>query len=99
VPSFEGSPGELASRYAAEVLQPRFEDLSIGEPATGALASGVPAIRFGYVGVADGVPIEGAAIVAVGATSGAVFDASAPKGDLAWAASDLDTMIHAAEVG
>ena len=35
----------------------------------------------------------------VGATTGAVFDAYAPKGDLAWAAADLGSTIRGAEVG
>src|SRR4029453_14536941 len=65
----------------------------------GALALGLPALRFGHNGIADGVSIEGVATVAVVTTTGAVFDAFAPNGDLAWAASDLDTMIDGAEVG
>ena len=56
-------------------------------------------IRFGYIGISDGVAIEGVATVATGPTAGAVFDAWAPKGDLAWAASQVDTMIDGAEVG
>ena len=54
--------------------------------------------RFGYVGVSDGVLIEGVATFAAGTTAGAVFDADAPKGDLAWAAPDLGSAIHGAEV-
>jgi hypothetical protein len=93
------SVDELATRYVEGVLRPRFEDLAIGHPERGSLGSGVPALRFGYIGLARGVPIEGVATVAVGATTGAVFDAVAPKGDLAWAAADLDAMIRGAEVG
>ena len=96
---WSGSPEDLARTYLDRVLGPRFEDLEIGQASTGTLATGAPAIRFGYVGVADGVPIEGAATVATGKTTGAIFDASAPKGDLAWVASDVDTMIQDAEVG
>jgi hypothetical protein len=94
-----GSADELAARYVQEVLRTRFEGLTLGQQDTGTLASGLPALRFGYIGVADGVSIEGVATVAVETTTGAVFDAFAPKGDLAWAASDLDTMIDGAEVG
>jgi hypothetical protein len=94
-----GSADELAARYVHEVLRPRFDGLTLGHQAAGTLASGLPALRFGYIGVADGVSIEGVATVAVVTTTGAVFDAFAPKGDLAWAASDVDTMIDGAEVG
>jgi hypothetical protein len=94
-----GSADELAARYVHEVLRPRFEGLTLGQQDAGTLASGLPALRFGYIGIANGVSIEGVATVAVVATTGAVFDAFAPKGDLAWAASDLDTMIDGAEVG
>jgi hypothetical protein len=93
------SADELAARYVQEVLRPRFEGLTLGQQDAGTLASGLPALRFGYIGIADGVSIEGVATVAVVTTTGAVFDAFAPKGDLAWAASDLDTMIDGAEVG
>ena len=98
VPGFTGSPVDLATRYAQEVLGSRFDRLTVGEPATGALASGIPTLRFGYVGIADGVPIEGVATAAVGSRGGAVFDTSAPTGDLAWAVSDLESMIRNAEV-
>jgi len=99
VPGFGGSPEELATRYANEVLHARLDDLTIGQPAVGALASGTPTLRFGYIGVVDGVPVQGVVTIAVGETSGAVFDAFAPKGDLAWAGADLDTMIRDAAVG
>jgi hypothetical protein len=99
VPGFRGSPVDLATRYAQEVLGSRFEALTVGEPATGTLATGTPTLRFGYVGIADGVPFEGVATSAVGPGGGAVFDASAPTGDLAWAVSDLEAMIRSAEVG
>jgi hypothetical protein len=99
VPGWSGTPQDLAQTYLDRTLRPRLDDLEIGQASSGTLASGAPAVRFGYVGVADGVTIEGAATVATGATSGAIFDAFAPKGDLAWVASDVDTMIEDAAVG
>lgn len=99
VPGSTGSPQALAQTYVDRVLRPRFDQLEIGQSSAGALAAGAPAIRFGYIGISDGVAIEGVATVATGPTAGAVFDAWAPKGDLAWAASQVDTMIDGAEVG
>ena len=99
VAGWRGTPEELAQTYLDRTLRPRFDQLEIGQASSGTLASGAPAVRFGYVGLADGVTIEGVATVATGATTGAIFDASAPKGDLAWVASDVDTMIEDAEVG
>jgi hypothetical protein len=98
VPSADATPDELARTYVERLLAARVDDLQIGHASTGVLASGAPAIRFGYVGISAGVPVEGAVTVATGATAGAVFDASAPKGDLAWVASDVDGMIQDAEV-
>jgi hypothetical protein len=99
VPGSGDTLDDLASRYVQEILAPRLDDLTIGQPDTGSLTSGIPTLRFGYMGVDDGVPIEGVATIAVVSTTGAVFDAFAPKGDLAWAASDLESMISGAEVG
>jgi hypothetical protein len=99
LPGSTGDPETLARSYVDRILRSRFDQLQIGQSSTGTLASGVPAIRFGYFGIADGVAIEGVTTVADGPSAGAVFDASAPKGDLAWAASDVDTMIDGAEVG
>jgi len=98
VPGGGADPVELATGYAREVLDPRYEDLKIGQADAGALASGVPTLRFGYIGVAEGVPTEGVATVATTSRAGVIFDASAPKGDLAWAVSDLETMIREAQV-
>jgi hypothetical protein len=98
VPGSPGSPDDLADTYVERILRPRFEDLEIGQAAAGTLPSGHPAIRFGYVGVAGGVAIEGILVAVRGDAAGAIFDASAPKGDLAWVASDVNTMIDDAEV-
>jgi hypothetical protein len=94
-----GTADEVAGRYVQEILRPRFDELTIGQPDASTLASGLPVIRFGYVGVASGVPTEGVVTAAVAQATAAVFDAFAPKGDLAWAAPDLETMIRGAEVG
>jgi hypothetical protein len=99
VPGWSGTPEDLAQTYLDRTLGPRLDELEIGQASSGTLASGALAVRFGYVGVADGLTIEGAATVATGATTGAIFDAFAPKGDLPWVASDVDTMIEDAEVG
>jgi hypothetical protein len=98
VPVGDAGAGALAARYVQEVLRPRFDQLTVGQPDAGELPSGLPTVGFGYIGTADGVPIEGVATVGVSASAGVVFDAFAPKGDLAWAAPDLETMIRDAEV-
>ena len=71
----------------------------IGEAAPTTLAGEVPAVRFGYQGITqDGVPLEGVVIAASGSTASVVFDAYAPRGELATVAGDLQAMIDGAEV-
>jgi hypothetical protein len=56
-------------------------------------------VRFGYVGVtADGQAVEGVVVVATGVRTSAVFDAAAPKGELAAVAGDLRVMVDGARV-
>jgi hypothetical protein len=95
------TPEVLAERYAQDVLSDRFVQLRIAGDGASAAVRGLPAVRFGYVGITDqGVTLEGV-VTAVSAPSGngAVFDAFAPEGELASVAQDLDAMIAGAEVG
>lgn len=86
---------EVARDYAA-VLDARFAQVSIGEPAV----DGIERVRFGYVGVSgDGLAIEGVVAVVSGASgNAAVFDGFAPKGSLGAAIGDLREMVDSAEV-
>lgn len=89
----------LAQRYVDSGLRASLAHVSVGEPGTTTIAGGVPAVRFGYVGITtDGVPIEGVVVAANGAHGAAVFDAYAPQGALATVADDLRTMIDTAAV-
>jgi hypothetical protein len=93
-------PLALAERYVDERLRLGLRRLAVANPAATTLANGVPAVRFGYVGVtADGRAVEGVVVAATGARASALFDASAPQGELATAADDVRTMIAGAVVG
>jgi hypothetical protein len=98
-PAASDGPGGVAARYVEGALRPGLAQVTIGEAAPTTLAGGVPAVRFGYVGVThDGVPLEGVVIAASGSGASAVFDAYAPRGELATVAGDLQAMIDGAEV-
>jgi hypothetical protein len=57
-------------------------------------------VRFGYVGVtSDGRAVEGLVVAASGVRASAIFDASAPNGELVTVADDLKTMIEGAVIG
>jgi hypothetical protein len=92
-------PAAVAERYVDLVLGSRLVQLAVADPAPTALNDGTPAVRFGYVGVtADGQAVEGVVVVATGVRTSAVFDAAAPKGELAAVAGDLRVMVDGARV-
>jgi len=97
-PASEG-PAAVAASYVEQALRPSLEQVTVGGAAATTLAGGVPAVRFGYVGIThDGVPLEGVVIAASGASASAVFDAYGPQGALATVAEDLRAMFDGAVV-
>jgi hypothetical protein len=97
-PTAEG-PAAVSARYVEQTLRPSLAQVSVGSAATTVLAGGVPAVRFGYVGITDdGVLLEGIVIAASGTTASVVFDAYAPHGELATVADDVRAMIDGAVV-
>jgi len=98
-PAEPAGPVAVAQRYVDEALRPSLAQVSIGEAAETMLAGGVPAVRFGYVGITrEGVPLEGVVIAAAGPSASAVLDAYAPQGELATVAEDLHVMFDGATV-
>ena len=98
-PAASDGPGGVAARYVGDALRPSLAQVTIGEAAPTTLAGGVPAVRFGYVGVTDdGLQLQGVVIAASGSSASVVFDAYAPGGELATVAGDLQAMIDGAEV-
>ena len=92
-------PAAVAANYVEQTLRPSLAQVTVGEAAPSTLAGGVPAVRFGYVGIThDGVPLEGVVIAASGTSASAVFDAYAPHGELATVAEDVRAMIDGAVV-
>ena len=98
-PAVSDGPAGVAARYVEEALRPSLAQVTIGEAAPTTLAGGVPAVRFGYVGVTDdGLQLQGVVIAANGSSASVIFDAYAPGGELATVAGDLQAMIDGAEV-
>jgi hypothetical protein len=89
----------LAERYLDERLRPALTQLAVGSPETLALPNGVPAVRVPYVGVTpEGLAVDGIVTAATGSRSSAVFDASAPTGELVAVGEDVQVMVDHAVV-
>jgi hypothetical protein len=102
LPELGAGPVETAELYAEEVLADQLERLSISGVRPAALPSGLPAVRFGYIGSepSSGAAIEGVVTAVVTPTGdAAVFDGWAFQGQLELIAEELDEMIDRAEVG
>jgi len=98
-PPTDIGPAAVAASYVEQTLRPGLAQVNVGSAAPTVLAGGVPAVRFGYVGITtDGVPLEGVVVVASGQTASVVFDAYAPQGELATVAGDVGTMIDGAVI-
>jgi hypothetical protein len=97
-----GSAERLATDYARIVLSRELSQLSVSKELEHVtLRSGLPGVRFAYVGVvADtGTSVEGEVTTVVSAAgNGAVFDGWTPAGLLSFVRTDIDTMIDRAEV-
>jgi hypothetical protein len=97
---FDRSAEALARLYATQVLQPQASQLQVSTSFDRVtVASGLPGVRFGYIGVFDqsGVPIEGEVTVVVSpGGTGAVFDGWSPEGDLQYVVGDIETMVREA---
>jgi hypothetical protein len=101
-PDLGAGPVETAELYAEEILADQLERLSISGVRPAALPSGLPAVRFGYIGSepSSGAAIEGVVTTVVTpAGDAAVFDGWAFRGQLEFIAEELDEMIDRAEVG
>lgn len=95
-------PGTLAGRYVDELLSERLSQLSVSSRLeTVRLRSGVPGVRFAYIGVVGdtGTSVEGEVTVVVTASGqGIAFDAWAPAGLLPFVLSDVRAMVAEADV-
>lgn len=102
IPGVDADPPAIAELYADRVLSRQLERLSISEVRPVVLPSGLPGVRFGYIGSepSTGAAIEGVVTVVVTPTGdAAVFDGWAFQGQLELFAEELAAMIDGAEVG
>jgi hypothetical protein len=98
-PADATGPASIAVRYVQQRLRPALSQLLPSGPEPAVLAGGTPAARIGYVGMtADGLPVEGVVTAVAGASSSAIFDAAAPRGELIGVADDIQAMIDGAVV-
>jgi hypothetical protein len=101
IEGFGRPASDVATSYVRGVLDQELARLTVEQPSEDVvLASGQPALRFGYVGETDdGSSVEGVITVVVPASGNAVvFDGFAAVGDLAWAIDDLRAMVDGAVV-
>lgn len=97
-----GDAEDAARSYVEEVLSRQLERLRVSASGRAVLRSGLPAVRFGYIGTEpqSGAAIEGAVTAVVGPSgSAAVFDGWGFEGQLELIAEELEGMIDTAEVG
>jgi hypothetical protein len=99
---YRGAPDTLAQTYEDSVLSERLSQLSVSRSLEAVrLRTGLPGVRFGYVGVIaeTGISVEGEVTVVVTQSGhGVVFNAWAPAGLLSFVRSDVRTMVSEAEV-
>ncbi|HEX6844229.1 MAG TPA: hypothetical protein VF235_03850 [Actinomycetota bacterium] len=100
LPEEGGTAVELAESYASFGLRRQYARVTIGDAEAATLGDGVPAVRYGYVGVStDGVATEGVVVTAVTPDgTGVVFDGFAPQGELAAAIDDLGAMLEGVDL-
>jgi hypothetical protein len=97
--SFPGGPSALAAIYLNQRLVPTFARIVPSNFDPTLVVDGAPAVSFTYVGVTgDGVGIEGIVVAADTTDASVVFDAKAPKGELAASIEDIRAMIDGAVV-
>jgi hypothetical protein len=95
-----GDPQALLDEYVAQILEPDSSQLSLSEVEPVPLPSGLPALRFAYIGVFQGVqaPLEGEVTVVVGSGNAVAFDGWAAEGLFTGARQDVRLMVETAEV-
>jgi hypothetical protein len=99
LPPEPAGPLTVAARYLDERVRPMLSQLATGQPQAVTLPNGVPGVRVTYVGVTpEGLAIEGVVTAATGSRSSAIFDASAPSGELVAVADDVRAMVDHAVV-
>jgi hypothetical protein len=97
--SFPGGPSALAASYLDQRLVPAFARIVPSNFDPTLVVDGAPAVSFTYVGVTnDGVAIEGIVVAADTTDASVVFDAQAPKGELAAAIEDIRATIDGAVI-
>ncbi|MBI3648204.1 MAG: hypothetical protein HY240_05605 [Actinobacteria bacterium] len=96
VPGAGVAPGALADAFVADALGGQLDRLSVSRrPEQVTLASGVPAVRLGFVGVRHdtGASVEGeVTALATPGGDGVVFVASAPAGLFRFIQGDVHAM-------
>ena len=99
---FRGGPDTLAQLYVDSVLSERLSQLSVSRNLeTVRLRTGLPGVRFAYVGVIaeTGTSVEGEVTVVVTRSGhGVAFNAWTPAGLLSFVRSDIRTMVTEAAV-
>jgi len=103
VVAFGGAQGDVVQlgRGYLDLLSGELSQLSVSQPRSIQLGSGLTGVRFGYVGVVaeTGLSIEGEVTVVVTPSGdGVVFNGWAPAGALSFVRSDIGSTIESAEV-
>jgi hypothetical protein len=73
-------------------------ELTANEPETGEIGNGIPAVGFGYTGILDGTPVDGAMFAGATGTTGVVVNVFAASGTLRALGDDIDEILATIQV-
>ena len=86
-----GSPLELATAYRDAFFATG--QLTGNEPESGEMGNGIPAVGFGYTGILEGTPVDGAMFVGAAAGTGVVVNVFGASGSLRGVGDDVDEVL------
>lgn len=85
------SPLELATAYRDAFFATG--QLTANEPESGEMGNGIPAVGFGYTGILEGTPVDGAMFVGAAAGTGVVVNVFGASGSLRGVGDDVDEIL------
>ena len=90
------SPADLATAYRDAFFTAG--QFTAGEPESGEIGGGIPAVALAYTGILEGTQVDGAIFAGASGGTGAVVNAFAAKGGLEGLKNDVDAMLGTIQV-
>lgn len=90
------SPTDLASAYRDAFFATG--QLTAGQPESGEIGTGIPAVALSYTGILEGTQVDGAIFAGASGGTGAVVNVFAAKGGLEGLGSDVEAIVGTIQV-